>query len=548
MNRNVPPLLGLLAVALTSAAGAQGEVCEAPREVDRYQLLRRLSLDLRGQVPTYEEYLALDGAKDVPANTIRNMIESEAFQAEMRRYHESFLWPNVSNVIVSDGTYNIGLRNNVAWSRNISTWGRVQRNMNTPINGQLPPYQYCGDYEQTAFDPAFPGEFRPIVSPNAEGFRIEGWRMVEPYWAPGTQIKVCAYDAQETLYPEPPDVTATIDGRTKQRRMCSDRSGDSTTLARTHCGCGPNLRWCSPGSVVDNVVKNSYREQFGRAVDDVSSGKGPYTDLLLSKKAWENGPIAWYSKQFGAVTAPSLIYNAPDRLDAPTREFTDESWQQITRGGVHAGVLTLPAYLLRFQTQRGRANRMLEAFACEPYVAPADLIPRPGCSTNSADLTNRCFCQSCHSSLEPIASAWGLFTEAGSTMLTDTERFPIDSTVCANSGSSWCRRLYVTDRQSPANGKALAYEFALAHPDYPEIIQAGPARAAQKLIDSGTVARCTVRRLFTRLMRRDVLYEGNYAPERELLEQLATEFEASNYDFPALVERLVTLPEYRRVR
>jgi len=540
-------MLGLLAVALASAAGAQGEVCEAPREVDRYQLLRRLSLDLRGQVPTYEEYLALDGAADVPANTIRSMIASEDFKREMRRYHESFLWPNVSNVTISDNTYQIAERNGVAWARPNTTWGRIQRNMNTQINGQLPPYQYCGDYQQTAFDPAYPGEFRPVVQPNAEGFRIEGWRMVEPYWAPGTQIKVCAYEAQQTLYPDPPDVRTTIDGKANQRRMCSDRSGANQMA----CGCGPNLRWCSPGgNNMDNKVKAAYREQFGRAIDDVTSGRGPYTDLLLSKKAWENGPISWYSKQFGAVTAPNVIYNAPDRLDAPTRDFSDENWIEVTRGGVHAGILTLPAYLLRFQTQRGRANRMLEAFACEPYVAPADLIPRPGCSTNSADLTNRCFCQSCHSSLEPIANAWGLFTESGSTMLTDSSRFPIENELCAGAarGSTFCRRLYVTDQQSPAKGKALAYEFALAHPDYPEIIQAGPARAAQKLIDSGTVARCTVRRLFTRLMRRDVLYEGSNAPERELLDQLAKEFEASNYDYPALVERLVTLPEYRRVR
>src|SRR5690606_13453212 len=137
-------LAGGIAHAQSAPDSAEPLVCEVPREVDRYQYLRRLSLDLRGYMPTYEEYLALDGMEDVSAAIIQDMIRSEAFTAEMRRHHESCLWPNVSNVGVSDFTYQIALRNNVAWARGNMTWSRRQRNLDTvdPETGQRPPFRY----------------------------------------------------------------------------------------------------------------------------------------------------------------------------------------------------------------------------------------------------------------------------------------------------------------------------------------------------------------------------------------------------------------------
>lgn len=554
MNRMMIPSL-LLGLLVSGAAFAQDDtsteplVCEAPREVDRYQLLRRLSLDLRGHLPTYEEYLSLDGAADVPAATIRQFIESDAFRAEMRRHHESFLWPNVSNVGVSDFTYQIAARgaaNGRAWARGNMTWSRRQRNIDAvdPETGVRPPFQYCGDFEQTEFDPAYPGEYRLLPTPAGQTTpRIEGWRWVSPYWDPENPIKVCAFDAQETEFP---GGTTMVNGIPDTPRSCADRSGAN----HFSCGCGPNLRWCSPGrTLFDGPVKDSMREQFGRMVDDATSTDRPYTDILLSKRVWENGPISWYTREFAPVTSPGQVFTAPEgEYPEQARAFVDDTWEVRERAGVHAGILTLPAYLLRFQTQRGRANRLLEAFACEPYVAPASLTPRPGCSVDSEDLTQRCFCQSCHSALEPAAAAFGYFVEQGTTMATDPVLFPPVNEACIGSGNAFCRRFYVTDRNSPAAGKLRAFEFEADHRDFPGIIEAGPAGLAQRLINDGTFARCTVRRLFTRLLKRDLLIDERDDRERELLEQLAGEFAASDFDFQALVERLVTLPEYRRAR
>ena len=72
--------------------------CDQSRDLDKYQLLRRLSLDLRGRVPSYEEYSALDTETTVAPATVQSWLTTDDFRIAMRRYHEELFWPNVSNV------------------------------------------------------------------------------------------------------------------------------------------------------------------------------------------------------------------------------------------------------------------------------------------------------------------------------------------------------------------------------------------------------------------------------------------------------------------
>jgi hypothetical protein len=53
----------MLIVAPVDARTAKAKGCDRPVELDKYRLLRRLSVDLRGQVPSYEEHLALEKQK-----------------------------------------------------------------------------------------------------------------------------------------------------------------------------------------------------------------------------------------------------------------------------------------------------------------------------------------------------------------------------------------------------------------------------------------------------------------------------------------------------
>jgi hypothetical protein len=521
--RRVVALIGGAAILLGSTAARAEEddealVCDEPHEVDAHQLLRRLSLDLRDKIPSDEEYAALEGEASVPPATVQEFIESDDFAAAMRRYHELMFWPNVSNVRLSNQNATLGIKNEGPALRIQSTTkGKTFRGGDG--NGN------CGDFQHTQFDPAFPGQFRP--KPGV----AEGWRMVAPYWDPATPVKVCAFDAQET---------ASDEGVACNTPEAINKKG---------CGCGPDLRFCyGPSSVTSKLILSSLREQLGRAVDDVAAG-APYTDMLLSTKAWQNGAIAFWKKHLADNLSFNVTYNAPDPdEEIASKAFTDETWTLVDRKGLHAGVLTSPGYLLRFQTARGRANRFRITFMCEYFVPPAELEPAAGCDDATTDLTQRCNCQYCHSKLEPMAAFFGQFAEAGTTLMTDFSTFPRMNEDCKGKTSQFCRRFYVTDADAHNAGSLIAYQYADVHADIEKNLEDGPRAMAQSIIDDGTFAHCTVRKVFTHLVKRDIRAQGAESEELALLETLASGFEQSSYSLPWLVREIVSLPQYRRVR
>ena len=546
-------LCALAAAALMPAsarAQTQPDLCAIDGEeqtLDKYQLLRRLSLDLRGHVPSYEEYEALAEHDTVPEAWVKEWMTSEGFRLVARRYHESLLWPNVSNVRWV-GT-NARLTALTFGAQAISSTGKRRTYRGVTDLVTTAHGAQCGDFEQTNFDPAFPGQFRPhpdhIVYENkgtTTETRQEGWRMVEPYWAPGTQVKVCAYDAQLT-----PTV---VIGSGANARTVSCGSSDAD--GRRECGCGPNLQWCHPQSAtpVETPIRDALREQMGRQVDEVTVGGRPYTDLILSTTAWQNGKIAFWKRHLAGHYNLSLTFNVahPDETIADL-PFTDDTWVKVDRGPMHAGVLTLPAYLLRFQTDRGRANRQRIAFECEHFAPPAVLPTQQGCSTTTDDLMNRCSCQYCHEVLEPLAARFGKFAEAGTTLMTDATRFPPQNTACAsNNPSAFCRRFYVTESGAPRRGWLQPLQFADVYPHIQAAYDEGPRGRAQQLIETGAFARCTVKRVFAHFVKRELRVSGESADELELMQSLASGFTQNEYSYPWLVERVVSLPQYRRVR
>lgn len=513
-----------VAIAHTGRADS-APVCKANPELDKLAVLRRLSLDLRGRPPTVEEYEALEKTGSIGDATIDGYLATPDFGGRMRRYHEDMFWPNVSNVRIS-GVIDALTKTAAEPALHYATTGRAKL-----YRGDAAAV--CGDYEQKDFDPAFPNEFRPInVTPDAQGVKREGWRMVRPYWAPDTTVKVCAYDAQEGLTGASGKVTVACN---------TPEAGPAAT-----CGCGPNLRHCFGGGSAALILQ-SMREQLARSVDDVTTGGRPYTDILLSTKAWVDGRLAFWKKYFGSYGQGT--YNIPDPAEEiPTKDFTDTTWVQVDRKGLHAGVITLPAYLLRFQTDRGRANRFRIDFMGEYFVPPAKLDPAPGCSTTSSDLTERCNCQYCHQKLEPLASHFGQFAEAGTTLMTDLARFPRTKADCVSAKpSAFCSRFYVTNAEAHRPGSLLTYQFTDTHPDFVPALEGGPRKLAQQIIQDGTFSRTVVRRMFLQLAKRDLRVEGEKTDELDLLDRLSKGFEAAGFNLKWLVREIVKLPAYRRV-
>lgn len=541
----------VLTLALSASALAQTAAeCQQPRDIDKYQLLRRLSLDLRGRIPDVTEYEALDAQTTVPAQVIRGYLASDDFRLVMRRYHEELFWPNISNLALANVNAQLvvnGTNNGPPDVWLLSSTGRRRTfrgvtDANTTANGLQ-----CGDYEQTHFLPG--GGFRPdpafirTTVVNGVTVRQEGWRLVTPYWS-ATPIKVCAYDAQETE-------TVTLGTGAAARTLSC---GNFETNGQLACGCGVGLKFCyGPTANVRNVITASAREQVGLLVDRVSTGGRPYTDLVLSRVAPVNGPLAFWKQNLASNLSVNRIWAMPDPTEPPTsKAFTDMTWSDVDRGtDLHAGVLTTAAYLLRFQTNRARGNRYRIDFECESYVPPSRLeVPATdNCSADSGDLTKRCTCRGCHRGLEPLASHWGQFAEGGTTLLTDLVAWPRMRTNCVNSTNAICSRFYVTNDDADNAGALLPYQYADAqHPELGPALAQGPRKRVNESLANGTFARCTVKRAWASLMKRDLRLSGTTADEVETLDTLATGFRTNNYSLPWLVEQIVTQPQYRRVR
>ncbi len=510
--------LGSMLFVLAAPCFADKNACEEPQDVDKYQLLRRLSFDLRNKPPSIDEYDALDAVDAVPLATIQEYLQGDDFRLAMRRYHAELFWPNLVAASLFNQNANIDIKTAPAYY--IQSASRQ-----TAFRGAAVP---CDDRENNAF----PGGLK-VVS----GVTYEGWRYVNPYWAPTTQIKVCNFDAQEAE-------TAVVKGVTVG---CNSVTGNTSVA----CGCGTGLKYCYNTHITEAAIQDALTEQLYRAIDKVTTGGVPYTDLMLSTHADENGKIAFWFSNLAPNTSYSKTYDLADPDQTiPTLDYTDDdTWQDVDRGPMHAGLLTMPGYLLRFQTNRGRANRWRIVFTNQYFIPPAQLDPAKGCSETTNDLTQKCNCQYCHEHLEPLAAHWGKFAEAGTTLMSDDTVFPITDATCVDTTpSGFCARFYVTDPSADHPGTLFPYQYSKEHPEYLDDIDAGPRQLAQQIIDDGTFANATVTELFTFFLKRAPITDGSIFDEQKTVSDLASGFKKNGYDFVWLTQQIVTLRQYGRTR
>jgi len=233
----------------------------------------------------------------------------------------------------------------------------------------------------------------------------------------------------------------------------------------------------------------------------------------------------------------------------------------------HSGILTLPIFSLRFQTNRGRANRFRTVFT-KQYFVPSDTPEDPeltGCDPDSDDLTQRCTCRDCHQLLEPLAANWAMVSEAGSALMSDRSVFPIYQPECDQTLSPQerfrCSRFYVTDEGQQNPGVLISHQYAYVEEgEEPEAVlsplhyqiyqnlEAGPRGAAQKIIDSGEFHAAMVQHLFEHFMGREMNFDaGDPNNEVALFSTLTDEFKAHD-NFKTMVKRIVMLDQYRSVR
>ena len=579
-------------LCFVTPASANGEMCTEPQELDKYRLLRRISLDLRQQLPSYEEYGLLEGEEEVPEWLLDQWIGldggdaeyADAFRLSMRGFHSDLLFPNVigiqlNGVSVFLRNFEVGEKNSQAGTADVWDVNSTSRRNKWRGSNQGP---HCGNWPQSELGYELEGEQVPVtkVVEDAIGndYDQEGWVEVSPYWAPDTTIKVCAFAAMNNAEGE------------------TGKSCESPyAILQRFCGCGSDLRWCyGERSKVEQRIWQSMSEQAGRLFDAVSVGGRPYTDLVLTSRVWTNGALDFWNKHLAPLMSVQRTADLAGPGDAPLPDvpsFVDDTWVERERGWPHGGVQTLAAYTLRFNTNRARANRFRIVFTNQYFIPPAasttevcdDEAPSEGCCTPDAeDLTERCVCQDCHQVVEPLAAYWAYHAESGSGLLTDAEGwFPEYNDLCdpttgtppANQQArGFCARFYVTEEGDevirPGWLRPLQYADATSdnpiHVNIAAHAQVGPGTGlnagdgqqleergyAQSIVETGIWHQATVRNLWRHLMGRDMnlgLDVTEPYNELELLADLSADLEAHN-SLPQLVKTLVTLDTYRRVR
>ena len=406
--------------------------------------------------------------------------------------------------------------------RRVSTRSSIYFNSQRARYHRVIRNTHCGDFEANVNELNQP----QVWLTNDDGSISEGWVWVTPYWDPNTQVKVCAFDAQLTQF--------SADGTD-----CSTEDAHQ----KSDCGCGPNLNWCIMNST-EETIEDALERDINERVRNMVQSNGSYVDLLFGQNMYINGASAHFFRYIAPFNTSS--YGSPIPLeDLPELEFSDQTWTEISLSQDHSGVLTAPGWLLRHQTNRGRANRFYGAFLCKEFIPPeTDLSGFADSSTPTPNLILREGCAGCHARLEPWAAYWSRWSEASMTYRSADE-YPEYLEECAqcegtNSCSDLCEDYYIIEETHPDEGPYLGWLNTYAflteekrnNPDY------GPMGWINQSVNDGSFTSCSIQNASGWLLNWE-------EPNQEIIDQWASHF-SSGLSYKEMVKMIVRSPEYWR--
>jgi hypothetical protein len=357
-----------------------------------------------------------------------------------------------------------------------------------------------------------------------------------PFWdtSGATEVAVCAIEAQA--------------------RAANPLTGESCeTPAKWRddrtCGCGEKMRRCQVHPVFQDRVA-SFNLEPELIADMVVRRDEPYFNLLTTRRSFVNGPLSGIYKDkqhaHGFAASPPA---APELLPGVPYAQKDV-WKEYVRDPHHSGVLTTAAYLLRFPTARSRVSEFYDAFLCKTFQPPPDAsLPPPEDSCNRENnLAKRCGCNYCHATIEPAGSHWGRYRERGATFLDPVEypKFSQKCRECANTGGSCSECNDYVLRAYDAEGATslgMLKSYLYRTPSEEENIELGPRMLVERMMQTGDLERCAVRRFWN-------FYLGRPMTEQEqqlYLDSLSRGFQADGYRLKSLIERILSTDAYRRI-
>lgn len=566
---------------LSSAAFAQNQ-CQVPTEppptpqdaISDTRVLRRLHLALTGVTPPVSKYEALLGA---PADQRAAQLDAEAdallastqFYEQMVRFGHDWL---------AVPAYTKGAQGDA-----------YQGDMSGHLFQCAGNTMHAGAYYSVG-ENGSPGD--QCTSATAEV------NTVEPWWAPGTMVTVLGKAGTNVT------TVMGMNGQTLDCGLASGGYYDPSL--RAGCGCGPNLVWCSPlaglsaGSNYD-LFRGQRRHPFeepARLFAHLAWYDRPLSDLVLGNySVGTNWLRALYVRQGRQQGAPDVTVNwwkgsadtAPrDPLhpmpDDPQawREFTVEQlnpyllarrdYQYDPRttmsppeGLPAAGVLTMMGPLSAFPRERVRAARFLEMFACSQFSPPPAGVNFPPYVNDPATGGT---CLHCHRALDPAAiffKRWDFGAESYYVpwpFMPGVGRWRISAawvsgqyphSAADNSpGFRWRNAFNPGTVMTPTtSAEALANPEALLLDTMPgsySLLGAqgdgtmGPLGFGKVLLASGDFDRCAVRKIYARVVGREL----DPTAEAGYLEVLRREFVTRERKLKPFIKYLLTQPEFRR--
>ena len=139
------------------------------------------------------------------------------------------------------------------------------------------------------------------------------------------------------------------------------------------CGCGPNLKWCGSNGV-QSAIRRSFTRSLEQHIVRIIDNELSYIELFTNSVDFVNGPILHFYRYFAPNSSARFtpLSLAVNRL--PEIDYTDDQLRLINDND-HAGVLTHPAYLLRFQTDRAGQLAFMKPFSAHPLCHPQVAFP-----------------------------------------------------------------------------------------------------------------------------------------------------------------------------
>jgi len=204
-------------------------------------LLRRLSLDLRSDLPDLEDIEALKKGEVTLDALVDRYLDSDDFYWTMRLYHRDLVRPRT-------GIFNKG-----------ASLGGIQE---LELDGGGKAWASVSLRNEVAYGACAPGE------------QVE----VSPYWDRDSSVKVCSMTASERQHV---GAAGSID--------CATERGQKSQM----CGCGPHLAWCYRSDDYE-LVKASMRQEGARIAEEILRNDLPYTLILTSDWSMWDGRLEHY--------------------------------------------------------------------------------------------------------------------------------------------------------------------------------------------------------------------------------------------------------------